>query len=107
MSKQCIAFLVAAVAVIVFVAGKPAPPGAAPDARVLTPEYARAALVELHREQPYACGVKIDPDEYAAKPLEERGKGRYRLGWFSIDVTRPSFQLALIGKGHVMDCKGV
>jgi hypothetical protein len=76
-------------------------------ATCLTPEKAREALVDLMRNDPHALPwMKFDPDEYALKPLEDQGGGRYRLGWFEIDVSRASYQLLLIGKKHHIHYEG-
>src|SRR6516225_11110773 len=67
-------------------------------APVLSPEEAKEALVELIRNSPDTFEVKFDPDQYALKPLEDQGPGKYRMGWFWIDVPRTSYQLHLVGK---------
>jgi hypothetical protein len=50
--------------------------------------------------------VTFDPDEYARKPLEDRGDGKYDLGWFSIDVPHTSFNLGLHGNDHLVQYEG-
>lgn len=52
----------------------------------LTPESARAALVELVRNDPKTFEVKVDPDDLLATQLEDTGTGKYKLGWIGIDI---------------------
>lgn len=55
----------------------------------LTPELARAALVEFVRRDPKAFEGIFDPKVASAEETEKR------LGWFTISVTRKSFGLNL------------
>ncbi|HMF12244.1 MAG TPA: hypothetical protein VKE94_08055 [Gemmataceae bacterium] len=82
------------------------PSAGSPEEHLLSPEQARAALVDLLKSQPEAFAKRFYPDEYAGKPLEDRGDGKYRWGWFLIDMPRASFQLGLEGREHSIEYVG-
>ena len=71
------------------------PEGTATGPPPLTPDTARAALVEFFRSAPEAFEVKFNPAEYAAMPIDDQGEGQYKLGWFRVDLPNRKYHLQL------------
>jgi hypothetical protein len=70
-----------------------------PQTRRLTPEEARSALLAYLRAHPESFEVRLDADEYARKRMEiqrDGKEGKYRFGWFHVDVPGKVFALYLV-----------
>jgi hypothetical protein len=71
----------------------------------LTGEQARAALVDLLRNDLTAFQRQLDPDELAKQPVTGNARDRYRVGQFSIDVSAATYQV-IIQYGCIFDYRG-